>query len=86
MTKAEQDSEQADNSDILHATPKTVRRKDTSVPFSQPDARQVGALSIEESKLVRARQDARSRVLGLILVGMAILFFAIAFVKIGLAK
>ncbi|MEE9434664.1 MAG: hypothetical protein V3V15_10545 [Sphingorhabdus sp.] len=37
----------------------------------------------EESRLIRKRQASRSRVLGVILVALAILFFAITIVKIG---
>jgi len=59
---------------------------DSSVLLPQPDAQQVGVMSREDSIAIRARQDARSRVLGLILAGMGILFFAIAIVKIGFGE
>jgi hypothetical protein len=39
--------------------------------------------SVEETKLIRARQAARSKVMGLVLIGLCILFFAITIVKIG---
>lgn len=37
----------------------------------------------EETRLVRERQAARSRVMGLVLVGLCVLFFLITIVKIG---
>jgi hypothetical protein len=51
----------------------------------KPDVgpQQVGSLSLEESRLVRARQAGRSRVMALVLVGLCMLFFAITIVKVG---
>ncbi len=40
-------------------------------------------LTPEQSRLVRERQAARSKVLGVILLALAALFFAITVVKIG---
>ena len=37
----------------------------------------------EETRLIRERQAARSRVMGLVLIGLCILFFLITIVKIG---
>jgi hypothetical protein len=37
----------------------------------------------EESKLIRQRQAGRSRVMGVILAGLCVLFFAITIVKVG---
>lgn len=37
----------------------------------------------EESKLIRQRQAGRSRVMGIILGGLCVLFFAITIVKVG---
>lgn len=37
----------------------------------------------EETRLIRQRQAARSRVMGLILVGLCVLFFLITIVKVG---
>jgi hypothetical protein len=37
----------------------------------------------EESQLIRKRQAARSRVMGIILGGLCVLFFAITIVKVG---
>lgn len=37
----------------------------------------------EETRLIRQRQAARSKILGLVLFGMCILFFAITVAKIG---
>lgn len=45
--------------------------------------RKVGDLSVEESQLVRERQAGRSRVMGIVLIGLCVLFFAITIVKIG---
>lgn len=39
--------------------------------------------SAEETALIRSRQSSRSRVTGILLIGMCILFFAITVVKIG---
>jgi hypothetical protein len=37
----------------------------------------------EETKLIRARQAGRSKVMGLLLVGLCVLFFLITVAKIG---
>jgi hypothetical protein len=42
--------------------------------------------TVEESRIIRDRQAARSRVMALVLVGLCILFFAITLVKIGWMK
>ncbi len=39
--------------------------------------------TIEETRIIRERQAARSRVMALVLVGLCVLFFAITLVKIG---
>ncbi len=54
-----------------------------SVYSSQAEAQQIGSLDVAETALIRARQDSRSRVLGVLLIGMCVLFFAITVVKIG---
>lgn len=43
----------------------------------------IETLPIEQSREIRARQQARARVLGLVLGALCILFFAITIVKIG---
>jgi hypothetical protein len=43
----------------------------------------VGDLDVAQSRLVRARQQARARMMGLVLGGLCVLFFAITIVKIG---
>lgn len=43
----------------------------------------VGDLDAEQSRAVRARQQSRAMVMGLILGGLCILFFAITVVRIG---
>ncbi len=40
-------------------------------------------LSAEHSREIRARQAGRNKVMGVILVALAILFFAITIVKVG---
>lgn len=39
--------------------------------------------TVEETKIIRARQAARSRIMGIVLVALCILFFMITVVKIG---
>lgn len=41
------------------------------------------SFTAEETRLIRERQAARSRVMGLVLVGLCVLFFLITIVKIG---
>ena len=45
--------------------------------------RRVGDLDLEQSLIIRARQQSRAKVMGLFLVGLCVLFFAITFVRIG---
>ena len=45
--------------------------------------RRVGDLDLEQSRIIRSRQQSRAKVMGLFLVGLCILFFAITFVRIG---
>lgn len=49
--------------------------------MTEPEQR---SYSLEETRLIRARQAARSRVMGLVLIGLCVLFFLITVVKIGL--
>lgn len=37
----------------------------------------------DETRIIRARQAARSKVMGIVLVGLCVLFFMITIVKIG---
>jgi hypothetical protein len=39
--------------------------------------------TVEETRLIRQRQAARSRVMGIVLIGLCALFFLITVVKIG---
>ncbi len=39
--------------------------------------------TVEETRIVRERQAARSRVMGIVLVGLCVLFFLITVVKVG---
>jgi hypothetical protein len=43
----------------------------------------VGDLDLDQSRLVGARQQGRAQIMGLILGGLCVLFFAITIVKIG---
>jgi hypothetical protein len=65
---------------ILHATPLTEKGKPQPVDMGP---RKVGDLDLEQSRLVRERQQGRARVMGLALAGLGILFFVITLVKIG---
>lgn len=72
----------------LRATPKSARpeqppSEQPPSDWSRPEAQQIGAMTAAETRLIRARQDSRSRVLGIILAGLCLLFFAITIVKIG---
>jgi hypothetical protein len=48
--------------------------------MTEPDQR---SYTIEETRIIRARQAARSRVMGLVFIGLCALFFLITIVKIG---
>lgn len=50
---------------------------------AQPDARIVGELDAEQNRLTRERQAGRARMMGLVLLGLCVLFFAITIVKVG---
>lgn len=43
----------------------------------------VGDLDLAQSREMRARQQGRARMMGLVLAGLCILFFAITVVKVG---
>jgi hypothetical protein len=43
----------------------------------------VGDLDLAQSQLVRERQQARARMMGLVLACLCVLFFAITVVKVG---
>lgn len=45
--------------------------------------RRIGDLDLEQSLIIRARQQSRAKVMGFFLVGLCFLFFAITFVRIG---
>jgi hypothetical protein len=46
--------------------------------------RKVGELTAQQSRQVRERQAGRARMMGLVLGGLCILFFAITVAKIGI--
>jgi hypothetical protein len=66
---------------ILHATPLADKGREHPVDMGP---RRVGDLDLEQSRAMRARQQSRARMMGLILGGLCILFFAITVVKIGI--
>lgn len=56
-----------------------------SVPlFGHVPPQKIGELDMEQSLLVRERQQGRAKMMGLVLGGLCILFFAITIAKIGL--
>jgi hypothetical protein len=65
---------------ILNATP--IADKPAAVPADM-GPRKVGDLDRAQSLQVRERQRGRARIMGLVLIGLCILFFAITVVKIG---
>ncbi len=65
---------------IIHATPMSEKGLPTPVDMGP---RKVGELDLEQSQLIRARQQSRARVMGLFLIGLCVLFFAITVVRIG---
>jgi hypothetical protein len=48
--------------------------------------REEPAYTVEQTQIIRKRQAARARVMGLALVGLCILFFLITVVKVGGAR
>ena len=48
--------------------------------MTEPDS---PTYTAEETRLIRQRQAARSKVMGLVLLGLCVLFFLITVVKIG---
>jgi len=49
----------------------------------QPDAQIVGMLDAEQNDAIRKRQASRARMMGVILLALCALFFAITIVKVG---
>jgi len=49
----------------------------------QQDARIVGNLDVEQSRVTRERQAGRARMMGVVLIALCVLFFAITVVKVG---
>jgi hypothetical protein len=52
--------------------------------IEQIGPQKVGDLDPKQSRLMRERQQSRARMMGLVLGGLCILFFAITIVKIGI--
>jgi hypothetical protein len=65
---------------IIHATPHADKGMPTPIDMGP---RKVGELDLAQSQLIRARQQSRAKVMGLFLVGLCALFFAITVVRIG---
>lgn len=65
---------------ILKATPVSEKGQPHLVDMGP---QKVGDLDAEQSQIVRSRQQSRAQMMGLILGGLCILFFAITIVKIG---
>jgi hypothetical protein len=65
---------------IIDATP--LADKGMPAPIDM-GPRKVGDLDLEQSLVIRGRQQSRAKIMGLFLVGLCILFFAITFVRIG---
>jgi hypothetical protein len=65
---------------IIKATP--MSEKGQPIPVDM-GPQKVGDLDVEQSQIVRQRQQSRATMMGLILGGLCILFFAITVVKIG---
>jgi hypothetical protein len=65
---------------ILQATPVSEKPKPAPIDMGP---QKVGDVDLEQSRLIRARQEERAKMMGLALVGLCILFFAITVVKVG---
>jgi hypothetical protein len=65
---------------IIQASPLANKGQPAAIDMGP---RKVGELDLEQSQLIRARQQSRAKVMGLFLVGLCVLFFAITFVRIG---
>lgn len=65
---------------IIQASP--LANKGQPAPIDM-GPRIVGELDLAQSQLIRARQQSRAKIMGLFLVGLCVLFFAITFVRIG---
>lgn len=68
------------DSNILKATPVGEHANDPEIPGAP---RIVGEFDAQQSGKIRARQIARSNMMGIILISLCVLFFAITIVKIG---
>lgn len=65
---------------IIKATPVGEHSGDPEIPGAP---RIVGEFNAEQSGKIRDRQRERSNMMGIILIGLCVLFFAITIVKIG---
>ncbi len=52
-------------------------------PIIDGEAKIIGRFNAEQSQQIRERQKARSNMMGIILMSLCVLFFAITIVKIG---
>lgn len=73
------------NDKTIDAAPKPKGPKPARPGGPRGEAQQIGVVTPEQHQMIRARQDSRSRVMGLILLALCLLFFAITLVKVGLS-
>ncbi len=62
---------------------RSVNEKPAPATIMDGEAKIVGRFDAEQSQQIRERQKARSNMMGMILLGLCVLFFAITIVKIG---
>lgn len=80
MTPVDSQKSMTMEDNIIKATPVGEHANDPEIPGAP---RIVGEFDAQQSGKIRERQIARSNMMGLILIGLCVLFFAITIVKIG---
>lgn len=71
----------SDNPNIIKAS--SIEDKPAPAPNIDGEAKIIGRFNAEQSQQIRESQKARSNMMGMILLGLCVLFFAITIVKIG---
>lgn len=71
----------SDDPNIIKASP--IEEKPAPAAIIDGEAKIVGRFDANQSERIRERQKARSNMMGIILLGLCVLFFAITIVKIG---
>jgi len=71
----------SDDPNIIKVSP--AEEKPAPAPVIDGEAKIVGRFDADQSQQIRERQKARSNMMGIILLGLCVLFFAITIVKIG---